>query len=59
MDLRSTCVSFDHPLASTCIDLRGLAWTCVEFSRAQIWTQVDASFYCLATQRMSTKIDRN
>ena len=44
LDLRSTCVSFGHPLASTCIDLRRLAWTCVDFGRAQIWTQVDASF---------------
>ena len=44
LDLHSTCVSFGHPLASTCIDLRRLAWTCVDFGRAQIWTQVDASF---------------
>ena len=29
-----TCVSFGHPLASTCVD----------FGQAQIWTQVDASF---------------
>ena len=34
LDLRSTCVSFDHQLV----------WTCVNFGRAQIWTQVDASF---------------
>ena len=33
-DLRSTCVSFGHPLALTCVD----------FGRAQIRTQVDASF---------------
>ena len=32
-DLRSTCVSFDQ-----------LATTCVDFGRAPIWTQVDASF---------------
>ena len=36
--------TFGHPLASSCIDLRRLAWTCVDFGRAQIWTQVDASF---------------
>ena len=36
MDLRSTCVSFGHPLASTCVDF------CV--GRAQIWMEVDASF---------------
>ena len=30
-----TCVSFGHPLATTCVD----------FGRAQIWTQVDASFF--------------
>ena len=29
LDLRSTCVSFGHPIASTCIDLRRLAWTLV------------------------------
>ena len=28
----------------TCVDLHRLAWTCVDFGRAQIWTQVDASF---------------
>ena len=28
----------------TCIDLQRLAWSCVDFGRAQIWTQVDASF---------------
>ena len=33
-DMRSTCVSFGHPLAMTCVD----------FGRAQIRTQVDASF---------------
>ena len=27
----------------TCVDLRRLAWTCVDFGWAQIWTQVDAS----------------
>ena len=37
LDVRSTCVSFGHPLASTCINLRGLAWTSVDFG--QIWTQ--------------------
>ena len=30
LDLPSTCVSFGHPLAWTCIDLRGLALTLVE-----------------------------
>ena len=30
LDLRSTCVSFGHPLASTCDDLRRLALTLVE-----------------------------
>ena len=34
LDLRSTCVSFGHPLALTCVDL----------GRAQIRTQVDACF---------------
>ena len=50
LDLRSTCVSFGHRLAATCVD----------FGRAQIWTQVvDASFFCrLATQRKSTQVDR-
>ena len=33
-DLRSTCVSFGHPLALSCVDI----------GRAQIRTQVDASF---------------
>ena len=28
----------------TCVDLQQLAWTCVDFGRAQIWTQVDTSF---------------
>ena len=28
-----------------CIDLRRLAWTCVDFGRVQIWTQVDSSFF--------------
>ena len=32
-----TCVAL-HRLATTCVD-------CVDFGRAQIWTQVDASFY--------------
>ena len=60
LDLRSTCVSFGHPLASTCIDLRRLARTCVDFGRAQIWTQVDTNFfYRLATLRKSTQVDRN
>ena len=36
-----TCVQLAFHLAT---HLRGLAWTCVDFSRAQIWTQVDASF---------------
>ena len=43
-DLRSTCVSFGHPLASTWVDLGRLGSTCVDFGRAQICTQVDASF---------------
>ena len=30
LDLRPTCVSFGHPLAWTCIHLRGLALTLVE-----------------------------
>ena len=38
--------------------LRGLATTCVDFGRAQIRMQVDASFYRLATQRKSTQADR-
>ena len=33
-DLRSTCVSFGHPLALTCVD----------FGRAQIRTQIDTSW---------------
>ena len=45
-------------LASTCDDLRGLALICVDVGRAQIWTQVDASFYRLATQLKSTQVDR-
>ena len=44
LDLLSTCVSFGQPLALTCIDLRRRAWTWVDFGRAQIWTEVDASF---------------
>ena len=28
----------------TCVDLRRLAWTCVDCGRAQIWAQVNASF---------------
>ena len=36
-DLSSTCISFRHPLVSTCVD----------FGRAQIWTQV---FNRLTTQ---------
>ena len=28
----------------TCMDLQRLVWTCVDFGRAQIWKQVDASF---------------
>ena len=44
----------------TCVDLHRLATTCVDFGRAQIWTQVDASFfYRLATQRKSTQVDTN
>ena len=37
-----------------CIDLRRLALT---FGRAQIWTQVDASFLSLGHQRKSTQVD--
>ena len=43
--LPSTCVSFGHPHAWTCIDLRRwrLAWTCIHFGRAQLacvaWSQ--------------------
>ena len=45
------------------LDLR-FVWppTCVDFGRAQIWTQVDANefffFNRLATQRKSTQVDR-
>ena len=28
----------------TCDDLHRLTWTCVDFGRAQIWTQVDTTF---------------
>ena len=41
LDLRSIWVSFGHPLASTCDNLRGFALILVA---AQIWTQVDKSF---------------
>ena len=37
----ATCVRLAFRLAT---HLRGLATTCVDFGRAQIWTQVDASF---------------
>ena len=40
LDLRSTCVSFGHPLASTCHDLRGLALTLVELKFGRKQTQV-------------------
>ena len=29
----------------TCVNLHQLVMTCVDFGRAQIWTQVDASFF--------------
>ena len=44
-DLRSTCVWFGHPLA----------WTCVDFGRAQIRTKVDARFHRLATLRFRAR----
>ena len=44
-DLRSTCVSFGHPLALTLVELK--------FVRKS--TQV---FHRLATQRKSTQVDR-
>ena len=50
--LRSTCVSFGHPLALTCDDL-SLLWSTVKFVRKL--TQV---FHRLATQRKSTQVDR-
>ena len=53
-DLRSTCVSFGHPLASTCVDLGRLALTLVELKFARKSTQV---FHRLATQRKSTQVD--
>ena len=49
-----TCAQLVFRLAT---HLRRLATTCVDFGRAQIWTQVDASFfYRLATQRKSTQV---
>ena len=44
-DLRSTCVSFGHPLALTCVELKFVPKP----------TQI---FYRLATHRKSTQVDR-
>ena len=38
-----TCVSFGHPLASTCIDLRQLATTCVDLRGLWSSSNLDAS----------------
>ena len=45
LNFLSTCVSFGHPLA----------WTCVDFGRAKIRMQVDAKFF---TVWKSTQVDR-
>ena len=37
-------ILFGHPIASTCMDLRWLVSTCVDFGWAQIWTQVFLPF---------------
>ena len=57
-DLRSTCVSFGHLQYVHFHRLARLALTYVDFGRAQIRTQVDASFsHDSATQPKSTQVD--
>ena len=48
-----TCVQLAFRLAT---HLRRLATSCVDFGWAQIWTQVDASFYHLATRCKLTQV---
>ena len=45
-------------LRTPCITVWYLAWIFTDISRAQIRTQVNASFHRLATQRKSTQVDR-
>ena len=40
-DLRSTCVSFGHPITRACVDLRWLEKTCIDFGP---WNQIQSSF---------------
>ena len=48
-----TCIQLAFRLAT---HLHRLTSTCDDFGQAQIWTQVDARFYRLTTQRKSTQV---